>query len=373
MVSSTDLPSSISSSSASPLKDPVETPSNTNSCTPSSQKDVPSYLFTVQQQLASLGFTERSIKVITASWREGTTAQYQSHLKKWIEFCKEKKCSVISPGLPLVLDFLTMLHENGLSYSSVNTARSMLSSILQLDINSSIPVGQLPIVKRFMKGIYELRPSLPRYTATWDLSTVLNYFRKRVSVSELSLKELTLKLTFLLALLSGQRCQTIKFLSIESMELSDLKCTFVITEKVKQSRVGIHLKPVEFLPYPEDEKLCVIKHLQEYIKRTKVIRKDCQQLLLSHVKPHGPASKDTISRWCKNVLKSAGIDVSKFSAHSTRSASTSFLADRNVNIKDIMMSAGWSNEITFQRFYHKPAEKVFNFGDTILHLATKDS
>ncbi|KAL9964357.1 hypothetical protein ACROYT_G027988 [Oculina patagonica] len=76
----------------------------------------------------------------------------------------------------LVLDFLTMLHENGLSYSSVNTARSMLSSILQLDINSSIPVGQLPIVKRFMKGIYELRLSLPKYTATWDLSIVLNYF-----------------------------------------------------------------------------------------------------------------------------------------------------------------------------------------------------
>ena len=96
-----------------------------------------------------------------------------------------------------------MLHENGLSYSSVNTARSLLSSILQLDINSSIPVGQLPIVKRFMKGIYELRPPLPRYTATWDLSTVVNYFRKGVSVSELSLKELTLKLTFLLAPLSG--------------------------------------------------------------------------------------------------------------------------------------------------------------------------
>ena len=42
-----------------------------------------------------------------------------------------------------------------------------------------------------MKGIYELRPPWPRYTATWDLSTVLNFFRKGVSVSELSLKELT--------------------------------------------------------------------------------------------------------------------------------------------------------------------------------------
>ena len=158
--------------------------------------------------------------------------------------------------LPVVLDFLTMLHENGLAYSTVNTARSMLSSILQLNINSSLPIGQLPIVKRFMKGIYELLPSLPRYTTTWDLSTVLNYFRKGASVSTLSLKELTFKLTFLLTLLSGQLCQTVKFFSIENMELLDFKCTFVITEKVKQSRVGTHLKPVVFLAFAEDGKLC---------------------------------------------------------------------------------------------------------------------
>ena len=122
-----------------------------------------------------------------------------------------------------------------------------------------------------MKGIYELHPSLPRYTATWVLSSVLNYFRKGASVPVLSFKELTLKLTFLLTLSSGQRCQTVKFFSIHNMKFSHLKCTFVITEKVKQSRVGTHLKPVEFLAYPEDEKLCVIKHLQEYIKQTKVL------------------------------------------------------------------------------------------------------
>ena len=148
--------------------------------------------YTGPQNVRNGGYS--SIKVITASWREGTTAQYQFHLRKWIEFCKEKNCSVLSPDLPVVLDFLSMLHERGLFYSTANTARSMLSSVRQLNINSSLPVGQLPIVKRFMKGIYELRPSLPRYTATRDLSTVLNYFRKGASVSVLSLKELTLKI-----------------------------------------------------------------------------------------------------------------------------------------------------------------------------------
>ena len=162
MVPSADISPLPSPSQASPLKESTETTSNTNNCTPSSQEHVSTYLSTVQQQLAGLGFTERSIKVITAYWREGTTAQYQSHLKKWIEFCKEKKCDVLSPDLTVFLAFLSMLHENGLSYSTVSTARSLLSSVPQLNINSSLPVGQLPIVKRFIKGIYELRPSLPR-------------------------------------------------------------------------------------------------------------------------------------------------------------------------------------------------------------------
>lgn len=47
------------------------------------------------------------------------------------------------------------------------------------------------------------------------------------------------------------------------MELSDLTWTFVITEKVKQSRVGTRLKPVEFLTYRKDQKLWVIKHLSK--------------------------------------------------------------------------------------------------------------
>ena len=118
MVPSADISPLPSSSQASPLKESTETTSNTNNCTPSSQEHISSYLFTVQQQLSGLGFTECCIKVITASWSEGITTPYQSHLKKWIEFCKEKTCDVLSPDWPVVLDFLSMLHEKGLSYNA---------------------------------------------------------------------------------------------------------------------------------------------------------------------------------------------------------------------------------------------------------------
>ena len=146
------------------------------------------------------------------------------------------------------------------------------------------------------------------------------------------------------------------------MELTIDKCIFQITDKVKQTRIGTHIPPLSFVAYPKDKKLCIISHLQEYLKRTTPFRKDSKQLLLSHVKPHGPVRKDTISRWCKSVLSSAGIDTSKFKGYSTRAASSSHLADNNINIKDIMLSAGWSKERTFQQFYHKPSDPEFNFG-----------
>ena len=283
-----------------------------------------------------------------------------------------RDCDIISPPLPRALDFLSFLFDSGLSYSSINSARCALSTILQLS-DSEVTFGQLPIVKRFMKGVFELRPALPRYQTTWDVKKVLDFFRKQPMPSALILKDLTVKVTFLLALLSGQRCQTLHVLTIDNMILVADKCTFYVMEKVKQTRVGTHVKPLEFLKYSPEPQLCVVTHLLEYVKRTACYRNDQKQLLLSYVKPYGPVSKDTISRWIRSVLSSVGLDVTKFKSHSVRAASTSFLASNNCKITDIMLSAGWSNEQTFQRFYNKPSEETFNFGDSVLQCYTNTS
>ena len=78
---------------------------------------------------------------------------------------------------------------------------------------------------------------------------------------ELNLKELALKLTFLLSLLSGQRCQAIQYLSTDNMELTTDKCIFHITDKVKQTRIGTHIPPLSFVAYPKDKKLCIISQI----------------------------------------------------------------------------------------------------------------
>ena len=83
---------------------------------------------------------------------------------------------------------MTGLYEQDLSSSSLNTARSALSSIITID---SIAVGSHPAVARFRKGVYNLRPPMPRYRQIWDVSVVLQYLKTWHPLSSLTLKDLT--------------------------------------------------------------------------------------------------------------------------------------------------------------------------------------
>ena len=77
--------------------------------------------------------------------------------------------------------------------------------------------GTHPLVLRFLDGMFELKPSLPQYNTSWNVSVVLRYL-KTSQPAPLSLKVLTLKLTSLLCLLSGQRRQTLSKLRIDCMQ-----------------------------------------------------------------------------------------------------------------------------------------------------------
>ena len=56
----------------------------------------------------------------------------------------------------------------------------------------------------------------------------------------------------------------------------------------------------------------------------------------------------------KDILQMSGIDISCFSAHSTRGASTSAAALSGVTTASIMQRSGSSQRSTFTAFYHKP-------------------
>ena len=61
-----------------------------------------------------------------------------------------------------------------------------------------------------MKGIFNICPSLQKYTTTWNPGIVLHYFNSLPVNDDLTLKQLSHKLATVLCLLSGQRSNYFK-------------------------------------------------------------------------------------------------------------------------------------------------------------------
>ena len=183
----------------------------TNSQSPFCLETGAYFMQSVRNSYRKRGFSKNATNIIMSSWRSSTKREYQVHISKWIQFCSRRKIDSISVSVQDVIEFLTNEYEKGLSYSSINTSRAALSSLgIMLD---NFTAGTHPIVIRFMKGVFNSRPTKPRYPYTWDVDKVLNYLKTLSPVRQLSLKDLTLKLRMLIVLTNAARVQSVHMLT----------------------------------------------------------------------------------------------------------------------------------------------------------------
>lgn len=306
----------------------------------------------IRTRLNSFGLPTDTTNILYDSWRNSTKKQYGSYLNKWVQFCVKRQIDSFKASNSIVLQFLTELFQKGLGYSAINTARSALSSVL--DCGKVNSIGNDPLICRFMKGVYNKRPTLPRYEVTWDVDVMLKFLCTLSPVNMLTLKNLTLKLTMILSLLTAQRTQTLHLMDINDCTVNNDELIIKVTKLIKTSKPGSHLSDIHLPAYNKDKSLCVVDIYNEYIKRTKSLRGQYTKLFIMTMKPHKPVSKNTISRWIKLTMKLAGLDTNLFKPHSVRSASTSSAKKAGISIDVIMKSAGWKKESTFRKFYDKP-------------------
>ena len=262
-------------------------------------------------------------------------------------------------------EFLVHTFDNSdVQYSAMGTKRSAISAFLPA-VNG-LPVGQQPIIKKVMKGIFRLRPAIPRYTDIYDMNKVLDYLKIMGSNDSIEIKGLTHRLATLLCLLSGQRGQTIANIDIEYIAMNDDTCAIMIPVMLKTTKPGRHMKPMKFNIYKEDSTLCVMQNLKKYIELTSETRGNNKLLFLSLSSPYKPVGVATIRRWVTKVLNDAGINIKIYTAHSTRASSTSKAQHKGLAIDEICWAAGWQNCKTFAKHYSKNILEEDNFGDTLL-------
>lgn len=254
-----------------------------------------------------------------ASLATNSIKQYDVCLKRWFTYAKEKGLNFYEASVPSILSFLTLLFHSGAQYGSLNSYRSALALLLGSNISND------DRIKRFFIGVFRLKPPSPKYDTTWDTSLVLDSLSRKYPNEELTLEDLSKKCTMLLALTTAHRVQTLSKIEINNIVETSSLITIKIPELIKTSRIGSN-QPTLHLPFfRQKPEICPATTLLSYIDRTKNIKGNCHYLFVSHRKPHARISPQpqTISRWIKRTLAECGVDVSTFTAHSTRHASTS--------------------------------------------------
>ena len=239
------------------------------------------------------------------------------------------------------------MYKKGNSYSAINTAKSALMTLVSVN-NSKNWVNDQDL-NRFFKGLYNLKPPIPKYTHTWDVEKLLNYIELLTPLGKLTLKEITMKTLGLIAITSGNRAQSIHLMNLGNMIKQEDCFIFLLGTRTKTTKQGTAQQHFEIRKF-SNANCCVYTTLEEYLRRTDAIRKS-PHLWVSLVKPHKAIGRQTLSRWLKDLLKLAGIDTSVFTAHSTRMASTSKAKAMGVGIHTIIKTAGWKSDTNFRKFY----------------------
>ena len=277
-------------------------------------------------------------------------------------FCVENNVDPVKADVRMGAEFLTQyFYQTTVDYSSLNTARSALSTIIEP--THVVTFGNHLLIKRLLKGIFKERPTLPRYTVTYDVNKVFLYMKSLPPVCELNLETITKCLATLLCLLTGQRSQTLAALSLQYMHRDNNICIFYIPKLLKTSRPTFHQQPLEL----HDPSLCAVTYIEQHITVTQSIRNKENNFFISYVQPYKPVTSTTIARWVTDVLEKSGINITTFRAHSTRSASSSKVSKcSKLSLKEIAKAAGWSNTQTFARYYNKEIINE-NFGSSLLN------
>ena len=165
------------------------------------------------RQATGLNLPPSAFSTVQNSWRKGTRCQYQSAWRMWCKWCADQRVDRAAVSVDRLLLYLQQLVDKGFAWRTVNVHRSAISSILQP--NETVPVGQHPLVCRFLKGVFNLRPPPVSIIPTWDVGRVLSLLAEWHSASDISLERLAKKAVVLLALCTAKRVSDLVLFSVD--------------------------------------------------------------------------------------------------------------------------------------------------------------
>ena len=238
----------------------------------------------------------------------------------------------------------------------------MLSTVFRFHLPSlsSDPVLR-DLIRSFKLSSAErvLRPP------AWDLAKVLRYLNSShfEPLSQASLRALSQKALFLLALATAKRVGELQALSSVVTFVGLGACLSYIPQFVAKSESLTRSIPRSFLVtslsnfaagLDADLLLCPVRALRIYLDRTRSLSPLRHRLFVSPRRPSRAMSKNAVSFFLRKVIHVAGTsrpEVGSVRAHEVHSVSTSVAFHQNWSVSSVLESATWSSSSVFSSFY----------------------
>ena len=321
------------------------------------------------------GFSEAVAARIEAPQRS-TRSVYEAKWAIFTKWCITNQVDFKSPPLKSVADFLLYLFEvKNLQPSTIDGYSSAIADKLG---NVTVNISKDDNLTRLLDSFHRDRPKGRRGIPSWNLSLVLHQLTKAPfePLKEASLKHLTFKTVFLLALGSGKRRSEIHAWQHKNIRhQSDWSKVSLFpspsflskNQLAKQGPESVapvvipSLAPTLDRSLKSDRSLCPVRALHYYLDRTSDLRQDKELVFVSFKKGFDrDISPATISSWikqtvilCYELSDCQAHTLHKVKAHDVRAFAASKAFQSGVSLEQILSAFHWKSHNTFTQFYLK--------------------
>ena len=325
--------------------------------------------------LQQRGFTAEVADRIAAPQRLSTRAIYTSKWSVFQRWCMEQQVDFGSPSIGDICNFFWYLfHDLNRCPSTIEGYRTAIADTLG---NSDLNIGSNTDIARLIASFYRDKPKKSRPLPKWDLALVLHKLTQPPfePQEECTLKLITWKTVFLLALASGKRRSEIHAwthdgtLCLGNWEQVQLTPSPSFIAKNQLAKEGPHIVSPVIIPALKSDQdsrdldilLCPVRALKHYLDRTKDSRTGRHLLFISYKLGH---SKDiqcsTISSWIKHTIQfcysraeTTDMVLTGVKAHDVRAFAASKAFYGGTSLDQIMQACHWRSHNTFTKFYLK--------------------
>ena len=337
------------------------------------------------------GFSEAVAARIEAPQRRSTSSVYEAKWTIFTKWCLSNQVDFRAPPLKAIADFLLHLfQEKKLQLSTIDGYRSAIADKLG---NSTINVSKDENLTRLLDSFHRDRPKGRRGIPSWNLSLVLHQLTKAPfePLKEASLKHLTFKTVFLLALGSGKRRSEIHaWLHKNIRHQSDWSKVSLypspsFLSKNQLAKEGPDSVAPVVIPalapsldrsLKGDRSLCPVRALRYYLDRTADLRQNKELVFVSFKKGFDKDISPAISSWikqtvvlCYELSDQEALTLHQVKAHDARALAASKAFQSGISLDQILSACHWKSHNTFTQFYLKDVawadSELFHLGPVV--------